>query len=593
MFWLALIVLSLSLATAVSQDIESSDVRRSSSIVDDGIHVWLDDASTTALDDGNHQHHRFDITTMKRRRTTTRSLQQTTTTCNTILATWTPEEVSTYFFNSLGNSSIAPLLELTLQGQFRYGVQIRIVCASCQEIMSTLDSTTSTSLQDICGSNVYGANANMSGLVMVPLTADASNLAPGTMKGVVYCHGTDTNSWPSIYYQGPTNTSVETLQFAAVVSLGGSVAILPDYMGFGASQGTVYKGYTVLKSYQTSFIPLWYQTQSLVAQESNCSTILSNEAAVVGYSEGGYASVAVAQSMVQAGIQVLHVDSGGAPFKVTLSILSIIQGVDDGAFDLTERYVFALIGSAYSGTYPLPNSNVTSQYLLASTDRELFVALVSNSSSSKIINAEIPTSNSFPIFNQQFVTLAKDAIAAGDFNPCTNNNSTQFQSTVGDLCAALELDDLTNYLETQVNYTVRLCHSSQDNLVSYNNLPNISSNSQYLSLIPGVTGTHQEASVYCVAQAFLYLIADFQNIVVPSEVQANGCSATTPAPSAAPVISVAPAPSGTSPSMPHNPTPTNRPSKTTPTTSSSAGERVKLAMMTMGAVLFLTGLVIC
>lgn len=467
---------------------------------------------------------------LARRRVVAARRQQTRKTiCNTVLASWTVEEVSTSFFNALGNTSYTAILEFALQ--FKFGVQFRTVCASCRDILPTLNSTVAASLNDICGPNVYGENATVSGLAIIPLTGDGSQLAPGTMKGVVYCHGTRTDRWPSTDYQGPNNTSIETLQFAALASLGGSVIILPDFMGYGASQGILYKAYTVLKSYQTSFIPLWYETQNLLAKESNCASVLANQAAVVGYSEGGYSSVAVAQALTKAGIHVLHVDSGGGPFRVLLSILSILKGVDDGTFDIYNRYIFALIGSAYSGTYPLPNSNDTSQYILSSTARSTLVSLVSESSSAEALDAQIPSHNPFSVFNSRFVAITQAAVSAGNFDPCANNSSI-FQSQAGLVCKALQLDDLTNYLETQVNYPVRLCHSPQDNLVAYANLPNISMNSQFLSLIPGVNGTHEEAAFYCIVQAFLYLIsADFQGVVVPNEAQSGGC--VTPAPSSA------------------------------------------------------------
>jgi hypothetical protein len=99
------------------------------------------------------------------------------------------------------------------------------------------------------------------------------------------------------------------------------------------------------------------------------------------------------------------------------------------------------------------------------------------------------------------------------------------------LCDALLLNDLTNYLETQVNYPIRLCHSTQDMLVSYENLPNVALNSQYLSLISGVTGTHQEAALYCIAQAFLYIISsDYQTFPVTTSptLSSSGCPVRSP-----------------------------------------------------------------
>jgi hypothetical protein len=422
--------------------------------------------------------------------------------------------------------------------------------------MATLNSTTAASLNDICGVDVYGENATVSGLMMFPLTANATSLAPGTMKGVVYCHGTETDSWPSIDFLGINQTSLEIAQFVALASLGGSVIILPDYLGFGASMGQVHKAHFITKAYQTAVIPLWYQAQYILAQESNCSSVLGNQAAVVGYSEGGYAAVAVSQGLTKAGVKLIHVDSGGAPFRVSSAvILSNVGYVDADFFPIDLRFILAIFGSAYSGTYPLPNSNQTNQYMLATSFLDEIVKLVTDSASAESLNAVIPANDTLSIFNQQYVTLARDAIAQGDSYPCTNSSSN-FSQVLGLFCDALLPNDLTDYLETQVNYPVRLCHSKEDNVVAYANMPDISKNPKYLTVINGIIGDHLEAGAECLFQALKYLLSPaFQNYVVPNETQPGGCPTpvtSTPAKPTAPPTKPPSSPSsGTAPRDKH------------------------------------------
>lgn len=182
----------------------------------------------------------------------------------------------------------------------RYGVQVRKVCAICSDFM------------DGCASKQYGGNVTHSGLWMLPLMKDSTEIANGTHKTILYCHGTRAVTQPSTDFDGK-DSGIEIILNLLFTATTGSFTIMPDYMGQGESFANVFRGYIARESYETSVIPLYLQARKTIKEETECSAV-SKSVFLMGYSEGGYSSLAVADKLFNVGYGILQVHSGGAPY---------------------------------------------------------------------------------------------------------------------------------------------------------------------------------------------------------------------------------------------------------------------------------------
>jgi hypothetical protein len=353
---------------------------------------------------------------------------------------------------------------------------------------------------------------------MVPLDENGSFL-PGTHAGSIYCHGTSANTVPSTEFQGESS-GIQIVLLLAIAS-SGAVSLMPDYMGYGESSGTIFKAYLVKQQYQTSIIPLWLMADRIIQSESDCTAALASAAAIVGYSEGGYVAVALAEGLDKMGVDIIKVEAGAGPYRMASAVvLKITENVDLGTFPSDVGHYFALIGAAYSSTYPeLPNFE-QGQDMLNSQSRTSIVELVTNSSSDQAIQALIPIDDPLSVFDSEFISLFRAAIVDGDTDPC--NNADRVVEGINDkLCDALKENDLTLILET-TPYPVRLCHSPDDDIVDITNLPAFGGN--VLLEFLETSGTHDEASTPCVLQAMLFMLSsDFQDYQVEAKDTDVGC----------------------------------------------------------------------
>jgi len=471
-------------------------------------------------------------TCSSRAKSAERSLQVVPS-CGEILTSWTRDEavnnLSTVINESLGGLEAA-LLIAALSAAAKNGIQVRKLCASCTDIQAP-----PSNYDNFCGADDYGFDVRHSGLLFLPLTADATSILPGTHKSIVYCVGTRTNSQPSTEWEG-ANSGIEVFLNVALTVTTGSAVVIPDYMGQGESQGQTSRGYIVRKSYSTSVIPLWLATNELIRTETDCSSSLANSVATVGYSEGGYASVAAADALNIIGADLIRVEAGGAPFRLsTVTTLSAVENADDGTFPSGSREYFGLVGSSYSSTYRDVANYEKGQDVLSVETRDTIVDLVAAGASDADIKAVTPVSDPTSIFDAELVAWVRDAIQLQDVDPCNNNP----QPGVSDLiCLAFQDNTLTDILHN-APYPVRLCHSPDDKVIDIGNLPDFDQNSN-LSFLQ-VSETHGSAGVSCLQESLTYfLTGNFQDYpVVDTHVEGGGCPAEnrpTVAPSESPII---------------------------------------------------------
>lgn len=430
--------------------------------------------------------------------------------CDEVLETWNVSQVmdglQTYI-----DSSGSTALQSVLFPLIKYGVQIRKICASCSDPASILATST-----DFCSSDAYGSDVTFSGLAMIPLQEEDLTVIPGRLILNMYARGTRASSEPSTEWQGSDSTP-ELLYTLVVTVVTGCVSLLPDYMGYGESLGTAYRSYIVNKSYQTSSVPLAVRLHQLLQVESQNTTRLSNGAVVNGYSEGGYAAVSIANALNSVGIDILYVQAGGAPIAIaSTQLLRTLKRIDQGTFPPENFFFLALLGSAFSSTNPDLANYQKGQDLLDRSYRNRTVQLVNTGSTSAVVNNFIYDLNGDDptvLFSSELTNFTRTALAAGDTKPCGPDSSLPGKPEF--LCAALEDQDLTQTV-LDTTFPIQFCHSPDDVLVDYGNVPNVSLNDK-LSLSV-VSGSHFEAGGACLTQALLWFLnPDLDNYLAQND----------------------------------------------------------------------------
>ena len=437
--------------------------------------------------------------------------------CGAVLASYTREQVRTLTSNTA--AALLPADELALfrfaiLPEIQYGLSVRKLCAACDEF------------EGLCPEDdEYGANVTMSGLAFFPL--QGSTLLPGTHIGSILCHGTQSSmldapsaQWIVNNEDDNDNLALANLDVHAAAAMfagtRGSVVILPDYMGYMESANVVFRAYLIRRAYRTATLPLWYKAQQLMADESNCTSALANAAIVSGYSEGGYAAVAVAQALQDNDVDILHVFAGGAPLRLgSAQLLFSLQQLRTNTFLTERRYYLALLGAAFSSTYPHVANYAQDQDWLEASVRDTVVNAVHSGGGRNEINAVLDADNLLASIDPIFIQILFDLMDndPGLTNPCAPENVVP--NVTDAICQALADQDLATLLETNVTYPVTLCHSLQDTLVAPSNRPNATLNPDHITLVE-IDGSHSTAGVTCIVDVIQWYVlsAEWDDFVI-------------------------------------------------------------------------------
>jgi hypothetical protein len=451
--------------------------------------------------------------------------------CNTVLATIPAGQIQEFLNTAVdekyGEASAATaLLKATISTRSIHGIQVRRVCSSCQDFEDTIDHP---DYQRYCGPQVYGYNQTFSGLLVLPLSQDGSaDFQPGTLPGLIWAHPTIVNTPPSTSYVG-TSSSAETLTFGFLPASMGIPAIMPDYFGYGVSNAKVYKGYVIRQSYEASIVPIWYMAARILREESNCRTELANALTLTGYSEGGYVGPVIATALHKLGWNIIKVHAGATPAKVGSALMpGLLQSVALGVYPPAYADIFMLLGSSYSSTYRDIANFGKGQDVVKPELRDAVIDLVNRAPGrADLIN--FLGDDWLRIFDDDFLAWGRDIYESGDPNPCV----TRFEPGFNDfICPAFTNNDITELLET-TPFPIQMCHSVDDEVVVFENLPNFAKN-ENLTLL-AVTGTHLEAGFPCLTTATLYLTTPaFQAYPIQAKHSVNGCPTSSHSPTSAP-----------------------------------------------------------
>jgi len=397
--------------------------------------------------------------------------------CGQVLESWTSSEISAILeagidrnVNNLGPAG-EDLKALALP-LVQYGVQVRKVCAAYSDFNDNGDA-----------SSRYGGDVVHSGLLMIPLRGDndddSMTIAEGTHKAIIYCHGTRAVAQPSTDWAGE-DSDLEIILNMLFTATSRSVTIMPDYMGQGESFGQVYRGYIVRESYETSVIPLFQQAGKFLEDETDCSAV-ADSVFLFGYSEGGYSSLSIADKLSSMGYDIIRVNSGGAPYWVSSgTFVDIVQFVNEGVFPTSVRYYLAYLGFSFSSSRTdMPNFDAGQDLLTADAKQKMLDYLASD----RIPGIEeegiafaneflVPEDDMLSIYNPDFIAFIQEALMNGENDPCKNQ---PIEGNNDLLCKAMQDQDIHNVL-LNVTFPVVVCHSQDEEIVSYRNVPDLSQN---------------------------------------------------------------------------------------------------------------------
>jgi pimeloyl-ACP methyl ester carboxylesterase len=456
-----------------------------------------------------------------------RSLQETADweipACGEVLATLTTHEVRVLLEDLITDNLNLSQTELLvfrvgLVPELDFGVKVVKICGKCSDFAETANL-----YEGVCQAEDYASDVIHSGLLMLPLERDSSSqIASGTRPVTILCHGTEASnlSVPSNLWNS-TDPDGLVLFGTLFTSLSGTVTILPDYTGYGESRDSVFRAYVVRQAYATATLPLLWESERMVLEESNCQSAVGDAFMVVGYSEGGYAAVALADVLHhQLNKTIIQVRAGGAPLKLsTVQLQFLVQQVLQDTFDSRRRYYIALLGAAYSTTTTdVANYNESQDLMARDLRTEVLNAMQAGSERSSI-NEVVPIDNPLSILDANIIATFQRALANGEEDPCV---TSVVEGETDLLCRALQAQDLIQVVE-ETPYPIALCHSPGDTLVSFGNLPDVSVNK--LLNIEQVSGGHESAALDCFLQSILFYREDgkVQDFPLEDKTLTGGC----------------------------------------------------------------------
>lgn len=362
----------------------------------------------------------------------------------------------------------------------KYGVQVRKMCASCEEETKHPGFINKDSHGlGYCDETAYGYDAKTSGLVVIP-TNDEGDILPGALQASTWSHVTIAGNCdiPS----GTFNFGKVSVDAITTLLMGssGSVAISSDTIGFGNTYD-YFKGYLVKKQYQTSFIPLWLKTKRTIAQETGCASELGTGLFIGGFSEGGYAAFAVAEAAESAGIDVRYVHSSAGPYLLSSALLtSGYLGMANGEFPAGRRHYTIQLAQSYSSTYEGLENYGFGQDLFSDawnvsgiqyTKSDAINITSTNLYGAGRLNDIVPSPtsiNTLDVWNPTAVKFVTDALSNGSYRPC-DNAAGSVSAGVDKLCDAFVSNDLEAYINSiGAKYRYELCYSSEDEVVVSN-----------------------------------------------------------------------------------------------------------------------------
>jgi len=153
-----------------------------------------------------------------------------------------------------------------------------------------------------------GKTITASGVFFIP---DNYNAA---LPAVVYTHGTiGKGDTPSAHLNAPLNYTMEVMLCAVACSSFGCAVVMPDYVGYGDSQSIVHPYIHGQSLGQASFD----MVQAFREYAAKAGLPFDGQLLITGYSEGGYAAVALQKKVQESsgsGLHAVKTVAGSGPY---------------------------------------------------------------------------------------------------------------------------------------------------------------------------------------------------------------------------------------------------------------------------------------
>ena len=245
-----------------------------------------------------------------------------------------PKEIVAGILQGLMQQFSLDELAAQMESLALYDVRVYKICTSCEEINNLWEEEKESNASEImpyCVEGSFAYGRTMSGLLLEPIDSATKEPIVGKVATAVYNYPTETNPFVAPSQTWPLNVATnppEELGALAAASAG-TYTLVPDVIGLGEDWEGI-RSYIVKSLYSASAIPLLLKAQDIVKESSSC-TEMDKRVAIMGYSEGGYATVVISDAIdsLDDGYEQTYLGVGGAPIKIsTEQLYMIVEGAE-------------------------------------------------------------------------------------------------------------------------------------------------------------------------------------------------------------------------------------------------------------------------
>jgi len=259
-----------------------------------------------------------------------------------------------------------------------------------------------------------GKKITASGVFLIPDDYHASS------PTVVYTHGTiDKSDAPSLHLNMLLNPTSEVILCAVACSSFGCAVLMPDYVGYGESQAIVHPYIHGESLGQASFDLV----QAFREYAAGVPLAFNGQILITGYSEGGYAAVALQKKLQEtsgSGLQVVKTIAGSGPYDNVAFARELLQQTTNIEPTMIATYLWAMgmyrNDLGYSKSYAQIFSDADNALLQASGYNMAYFA-----------PASLPIhTNPAQLFQSEFVSGVVGGSDAEFLNILKDNSFTDF-----------------------------------------------------------------------------------------------------------------------------------------------------------------------
>jgi hypothetical protein len=352
----------------------------------------------------------------------------------------------------------------------KYDFMVMKLCSSCRFIDNyyiELGEPFPADWLTYCSEDIYGYDKFQSALVMFPLEPNTNGTE--ILKGfelrpflslshtVAAPEEAPTNAWPkdfTTFLSGMDSAAtLRQVDFSTFVpsmlaASAGSVAIIPDYLGYGTSlmNRTLFWG----PGYKQAAFVSWLRVREYLQKETPCTTLDLDHVTIQGFEDGAFGAMEVAQGFRRFRTLVLRVFSGSGILDLDQYLVQAVLEASNGRA-LPDRMKSILEMAAFSFSWGNPNlvNTGTGQDLVSPTLKQQIISTYTNTHVTN--RRELQGSATVPTTENTTVTTTENTTVVTPENTTlttTENTTVQEDITLGSISAATVLNFLNPNLIT-------------------------------------------------------------------------------------------------------------------------------------------------